>query len=70
MKLWLSNGNADIHKLPLKQTVVNTKVPCTARTVVREQAKHTSPDLESIGKVEKSRQHSVANRDLSKSNVA
>jgi len=54
LKPWLRNGNVETQKLRLKQTVVNTEVPCTARTVLRERSKHTSQDLESIGKVEKS----------------
>jgi len=54
LKPWLRNGNAETQKLRLKQTVVNTEVPCTARTVPREWSKHTSQDLVSIGKVEKS----------------
>ena len=42
------------------QTVVNMEVQCNASTVPRERSKHSSQDLESIGKVEKSWQHSVA----------
>jgi len=36
LKLWLNNGNAETQKLHLKQAVINAKVPCTARTVLRE----------------------------------
>jgi len=41
LKPWLRNGNAGTQKLRLKQTVVNTKVPCTARTVLCEWSKRS-----------------------------
>jgi len=41
LKPRLRNGNADTQKLRLKQTVANTKVPCTATTVLCQWSKRS-----------------------------